>query len=70
MSVQRSEHVLARYGFPVECTIFALRTLSVFIGGDYGVFIFLLGVGTQPVGTLHCEVGSYEAVTHTSRHTF
>lgn len=24
----------------------------VLIGSDYGVFIFLLGVGTQPVGTL------------------
>lgn len=27
-------------------------TLPVLIGGDYGVFVFLLGVGTQPVGTL------------------
>lgn len=66
MSVRRSEHVLARYGFPLECMAFTVRTLPVLIGGDYGVFIFLLGVGTQPVGTLHCEVGSCESykLTH------
>lgn len=48
---------------------FTLRTLPVLIGGDYGVFIFLLGVGTQPVGTLplwgRLVFFFFEAVTHT-----
>lgn len=32
-------------------------TLRVLIGSDYGVFVFLVGVGTQPVSTLPMRVG-------------
>ena len=49
---------------------FRFTLLPVLIGSDYVVFLFLLGVGTQPVGTLPlCSrfAVSSEVVTHTFR---
>ena len=44
----------AKLDFPWNALFFAApgARRPVLIGGDYGLFIFLLGVGTQPVGTL------------------
>lgn len=55
-SLLMREHVFACYGFPMECALSILVIFHVLISSHYGVFIFLWGVESKPVGTLFLQV--------------